>query len=162
MMRQMEVPAEWVATGETGAFPTTLGTDIEPAEARELQGTMFFAFPDLEVEGVSIFEVPGVVDWLGVFHERIPHLIYFLDPTPSLGALEGLIATVLRRGGVAIAPGEFPLTEELLNALAVHLNACARFATQKGDDWEPIVSRFVEPLPEPARDYLRAQMQEAG
>jgi hypothetical protein len=159
----MDISAEWVATGETGALPEILGTGIEPERARELQGTMAFYFPDLQVENVSIFDTPGVVDWLALLHSRIPHLVYFLDPSRSTGALEGLLLTFLTPDGRAAAShaGGLPVSDEILFALAAHLVKCAVFATDKGDDWEPIVARFIEPLDERARDLLVGSLRDA-
>src|SRR5690242_17987000 len=145
-LHQINISAEWVAAGETGAFPTMLGVDMDPSEARGLQGCLFFVFPELEVDGVRIFDVEGVIDWLALLHHRIPHLMYFLPWGPEAGSLEGLLWTLVppeRRDEVRQG-GAFPLTEEMLGELAEHAAACAGFAVSKGDDWEVIVTRFLE------------------
>jgi hypothetical protein len=162
MMRQMQVPSEWVATRDTGELPRLLGADLEPDKARQLQGTMAFVFPDLEVDDVRIFDTPGVVDWFAVLHGRIPHLIYFLAPQPMLGALEGLVLSLVPEDARDVSDGS-PITlgQDELDAIARHLIACASFATDKGDDWEPIVDEFVEPLGGEAHAYLVGRVREA-
>lgn len=155
MYREMAVPNEWVETGETGGLAVMLGEDIAPDEARELQGSMVFLFPGLEVEDVRIFDMPGVLDWIALLHRRIPHLIYFLMPHVSAGALEALLLMMLppeeRR---AAGESGVALNEEMLKGLTDRLVQAARFASAKGDDWEPIISRFVEPLGGEAREYF--------
>jgi hypothetical protein len=161
-LRQMNVSAEWVADGDTGALPTVMGADLEPAQARDLQGTMAFMFPELEVDGVGIFDVPGVVDWLALLHARIPHLVYFLAPQPELGALQGLLLGFMphEERDAAVAGG-FPVTRDMLAQLAYHLTACASFATEKGDDWEPIVADFLEPLGDDTTALLQSVVRDA-
>jgi hypothetical protein len=57
--------------------------------------------------------------------------------------------------------GGLAITDEMLARLAPRLIACAAFATAKGDDWEPIVSRFVEPLGEGNQEILVAIVRAA-
>jgi len=155
-LRQIDVSADDVASGNTYAFATMLGPDLEPDMARRLQGTLIFMFPELEVEDKSIFEIPGIADYIALLHERIPHLVYFLQPSAEIGAIEGLMLALLpsRQRAEAVEGTEVPLTDELLRALAERLVMCATYATSKGDDWEPIVERFVEPLGDRARVLL--------
>lgn len=162
MLREMAVSAEWVATGDLGALPELIGTDLDPEQARQLQGTLVFLFPELEVDGVRIFDMPGVVDWLALLHERIPHLVYFLEPSPALGALEGLLRTFVpaESRADATAAGEIHLTTETLARLAMHLAACAAYATDHGDDWAPIVDRFIEPLDDSIQGALVGTVRE--
>lgn len=156
MLRQLNIPADWVATGETGTLAMMLGSSLDPEQARELQGTIAFMFPELEVDDVRIFDTPGVVEWLALIHRLVPHLAYFLEPSPLTGALEGLLRTLMpgeQRAALAAAEG-VQLTEEILSELVDRLVACALFATDMGDDWEPIVARFVDPLDENAQKLL--------
>jgi hypothetical protein len=163
MFRQVRVSSEFVANRETANLTTILGEDLEPAQARELQGTIAFVFPDLEVEDVRIFDMPGVVDWLALIHARVPHLVYFLEASPISGALEGLALTLLRpeERETASREGGVSITDEVLTGLTRHLVACASFATAKGDDWEPIVSRFIEPLDQAVQERLHQNVREA-
>jgi len=163
MFRQMDVPAEWVAEGDTGALPQMLGTDLNPEEARELQGTMGFFFPELEVDALEIFEIPGIVDWLEIIHARIPHLVYFLDPNVMTGSLEGLLRSLLPPDERTKARGEggISLPQKMLVGLTMHLLAAAAYATDKGDDWEPIVTAFVAPLDKGAQDALIETVRES-
>lgn len=160
MLREMDIPADWVAGGETGTLPQMLGPEIDPAEARQLQGTLTFMFPELEVEDIGIFETPGVVGWLALLHERIPHLVYFLQPAPQLGALEGLLRTLVSSEALEREPAQIVLTDEIAVRLAARLVAASQFAIDHGDDWERIVIGFIEPLEEKARDLLLAVVRE--
>lgn len=163
MLRQIDVSAQEVAAGDTAALASMLSSDLEPAAARQLQGSLVFMFPELEVEDKRIFDMPGVVDWFALLHHRIPHLVYFLQPSPMSGALEALLLTLLPPDGRSAASdaGAVPLTDEILTALAERLVACATYATEKGDDWEPIVERFVAPLGEGAQELLVEVVREA-
>lgn len=151
MLREFDIPADWVAEGKLGALDSWLGTALDPEEARELQGTIFFAFPELEVDDISIFESPGVVEWLRLVHREIPHLVYFLEPLPMSGALEGLLRSIVHPAEIAGRTSQIPLTAEVLAALSTHLLAASEFAIESGDDWRPIVSRFLAPLDEKIR-----------
>ncbi|HVD40595.1 MAG TPA: hypothetical protein VNC16_06275 [Solirubrobacterales bacterium] len=151
MLRELDIPADWVASGNMGALEQMLGSAVDPEEARELQGTIFFAFPELEVDGVSIFDSPGVVDWLRLAHRRIPHLVYFLEASPMSGALEGLLRTIALPEETDDQISQIPLTAERLAELSTHLLAASAFAVDKGDDWRPIIDRFLDPLAEKIR-----------
>ena len=160
MLRELDIPADWVADGETGTLPKLLGSEIDPAEARQLQGSFTFMFPELEVEDVRIFDMPGVVAWLALLHERIPHLVYFLQPAPQLGALEGLLRTLVPPKVLEDEPAQIVLTDEIAIKLAAHLVAAALFAIDHGDDWERFVTGFIEPLDESAKGVLLAVVRE--
>lgn len=160
MLREMDIPAAWVANADTGALAQMLGPEVDPAEARQLQGTVAFMFPELEVEDVRIFDMPGVVEWLALLHERIPHLVYFLEPSPEIGALEGLLRTLVPREVLEAEPAQIAFTDEILAQLAAHLLAAASFAIDHGDDWERIVAAFVEPVDERAKGVLLAAVGE--
>lgn len=155
MLRELDIPATWVAAKDLGSLPKLLGSDIEPEQARELQGTLTFMFPELEVEDIRIFDTPGVIPWLALLYERMPYVAYFLQPSPMLGALEGLLLALMPdEVREKLGSQEAPLSEELTGKLAEKLLACANFATDHGDDWKPIVARFIEPLGEGYQELL--------
>jgi len=155
MLRELDIPADWVAEHSLGALAEILGSGLEPEEARELQGTILLAFPELEVEDASIFSSPGVVEWLAMVHRRIPHLLYFLEPSPMSGAFEGLMrAIVSPEVTVPPDPPPIPLTPQPLAKLSTHLSAASAFGIDNGDDWRPIIGRFLAPLDAEVRTGL--------
>jgi hypothetical protein len=154
MLRELDIPPDWVDEGKLGPLPNWLGPELTPEEARQLQGTILIAFPELEVDGVEIFDTQGVVGWLRVAHQRIPHLLYFLDPTPKAGAMEGLARTFLPVGGAGQSGPGIVLEDDQLTGLVMHVAATALYAVKVGDDWRPILSRLLEPVDQGHRDLL--------
>jgi hypothetical protein len=145
-----------VVSGDLGDLAQRFKPDGEPVEIRKLQGKFRIVFPALEVDGVEIFEVPGVVDWIAIAHQAIPHIVYFLDPAPTAGALSGLMLALLppeTRADLDL-PGPIDLTTDFLARLAERLVLAAAFATENGDDWEPVISSFVQPLEESVQALL--------
>jgi len=160
MLRELDIPPDWVAEGKLGPLQSWMGPGLSPEEARELQGTILFAFPELEVDEVEIFDIPGVIGWLRLVHQRIPHLLYFLEPSPGAGALEGLARTLVTpdvaRGG---GPGIL-LDEKAVAGLVTHLSAAAVFALDVGDDWRPILGRLLESVEQHHREAILAGVHE--
>jgi hypothetical protein len=150
MIRQMNIPAGWVANGELGALPTLLGTGQKPSDVRQLQGSMVFTFEEIESQADSIFAVEGVLDWFHLLHTRIPHVSYFLEPSPMSGALQGMLLCVLDEEARAAAiASSVPVTQPVLEFLLERMISCARFATAMGDDWERILRDFLAPIGDP-------------
>lgn len=161
MLRELDIPPDWVAESKLGPLPNWLGPSLTAEEARELQGTIFLMFPKLEVDGVSIFDVPGVIEWLRLVHGRIPHLVYFLEPSQGSGALEGLARALVPPELIRQDDPRIPFDEESMAKLTAHLVAAAEFAIATGDDWRPILSRFLEPLEEAHRNKILAGVRDA-
>jgi len=154
MLRELDIPPDWVAEGKLGPLQSWMGPDLTPEEARELQGTILFAFPELEVDDVEIFDVVGVIEWLRLVHSRIPHLLYFLEPSPDAGALEGLVRTLVSPGVVREGGSGIPLDEGAAAGLVTHLAAAAVFSLKVGDDWRPILGRLLESVEQKHREAI--------
>lgn len=160
-LRQIDIPAGWVSEGKLGPLPEMLSTRSANADLRELQGSMIFVFPAIENQAESIFDVPGVLDWFRLLHATIPYVTYFMVPEASAGSLEGLILARLGRDALE-QDSENGGLERLIECLAVSMTRCAQFATQVGDDWEPIVTRFLTPLDPSLRAVVIDTVREQG
>jgi len=156
MLRELDIPPDWVAEGKLGPLQSWMGPDLTPEEARELQGTILFVFPKLEVDDVEIFDVPGVIEWLRLVHQRIPHLLYFLEPSPGAGALEGLVRTLVSPDVARERGPGIPLDGEAVARLATHLATAAVFSLEVGDDWRPILGRLLESVEQQHREAILA------
>ena len=160
-IRQIDISADWVSEGKLGTLPELLSARNLHADLRELQGSMIFVFPAIEDQAESIFDVPGVLDWFRLLHDTIPHVTYFMLPDVPAGSLEGLILARLGRAGLqdVAEGGEL---EPLIECLAKSMAHCTQFATQVGDDWEPIVNMFLAPLDPPLQALVLDVLHEQG
>ncbi|MGE0470924.1 MAG: hypothetical protein AB7L09_14950 [Nitrospira sp.] len=119
--------------------------DIAPARARELQGTIFLSFKELEVPEEPLHVAPGLLPYILKLHEKIPHLFYFLHSAPTLGAIEFFLRAQFQKLNIA-EPTEARLVNlppRILDVLILHLESSSRFATAKGDDWLSVVESLL-------------------
>ncbi|HEX7461828.1 MAG TPA: hypothetical protein VF317_06615 [Dermatophilaceae bacterium] len=161
-LRQLEVPADWVASRDLGGFPTLFGYGQKPADVREMQGSVMIVFPQLEDEADSIYAVPGVLDWFHELYDQVPHFPYFLVPHPLAGGLQSLIMS----GGNADLraharqTGNLAADDEVQQWLLSRMVATGRYATHMADDWERIVREFLGPAGPAADAFVEKVRQQ--
>ena len=147
MMRQLEVPAAMVLGRDVAVMDKLFGGPKSGSEARELQGTIFLAFPELERPDVYLFSDERIVAYLQLAHEAIPHLFYYLAPSPDAGALMGFLAGA--SGSTGVGPdGMVNVDDAALGALTWHLAQTAQYAESVGDDWPRIIKAYTSQLPD--------------
>ena len=120
------------------AFVLELCEDLEeePEMVRMFQCTVAFRFEVPPDRAAEPWDDASVRNWGRTAYEHVPHLLYYMDPDPGLGAL------YLAMSARANESEGFKLER-----VAEHpLVAAAHFARRMADPWEPIVYRFLHPL----------------
>jgi hypothetical protein len=154
IIRQLEVPSAWVSEGSPPeSLELLFGREQTPSDVRAAQGSFVIVFPEIEDQAQRIFGVPGILDWFRELYERVPHASYFLAPSALTGALTGLLLCSLNHSdrAAALQSEQIPLNDVSVAFLTDRMLACAAYATEMGDDWEPIISAFLEPLDDRTR-----------
>lgn len=162
MLWIVNIPAEWVASGDLGALQTLAGGNFGPAEARARQGHITFTFEELESDGLPIFAAPGVADYIARQHDAVPHLLYFLAPEPGFGAIIGLVHSLLsdEERAATLASDRLSMPSHVILGLTDRLVTAAAYATRVGDDWRPVVERLLEIFPPDDRTYLYTEVEQ--
>lgn len=109
-----------------------------------LAGRIVFTFPELEIEGKPITTDPIVRGFYRYLFEKVPFLLYFMEPTPFFGAVLGMICADARDDQIAECGESFEISydEELNRKLALRLTDAAIFANACGDDWHSMIEEY--------------------
>jgi hypothetical protein len=128
-----------------------LCVDLEedPELVRMAQGSLCLRFPDQAERGVELWNDSKIQAWGRELYTHVPHLLYYMDPEPGLGALAlGLSAFVVPQP-VEMAPQaqvDPGVSQDLQRVLCDLLLPPALFARRMADPWEPIVDRLLDPI----------------
>ncbi|GAA1589179.1 hypothetical protein GCM10009789_48540 [Kribbella sancticallisti] len=148
MLRQFDVPTDMVVARDVSVLVRLLGGEqLSGPQARQLQGSIFLAFPGLERDDAHLLADDRIVAYLASAHDAVPHLFYFLAPLPAAGALLGFLAGASGTPGVT-ADGSAVVDEQALEKLAWHLTKAAEYAESVGDDWHRMADSFISQLPD--------------
>lgn len=161
-LRMLNISAEWVTTGDLGRLPTVFSADLAPSQARELQGRIMFTFQELEVPDVSIFAMPGVLDYIARLHTAIPHLLYFLAPHTECGAIQGLLYSMLAgdERDAALASNQIEMPDHAVSGLIERFVVAANYATHVGDDWRPVVEELLDAFAPDVQAYFLEEVRQ--
>ncbi len=116
-------------------------TDVgaEPARARDWRGSVVLSFA--EVPETHPYLNPAVAAFVKDLYSGIPHLLYFLNPDRTSGALDSFYASI---GALAETDhGVWVLwSDDGATAFFEALAAAAEFAVSRGDDWVAVVKGY--------------------
>jgi hypothetical protein len=139
-LRQLDVPvSQWRRQdiSEVRNVLTDLGAD--PELARGCRGSVVLSFA--EVPESHPYLNPAVAAFLQDLYSEFPYLLYFLNPDPACGALDGFFASVGAlsedQAGVWIV-----WSDDVGTAFYAALAAAAEFAIKQGDDWVAVVEGY--------------------
>ena len=162
MIRQLAIPAKFVKNRDiTGLTNLFRDQPLTGAQARELRGTVFIAFPELEVEGVEIYDNPSVRSYLRSAHDAIPHLFYFLTPERMAGSIDGFIWGNMSSAEYAGRDPAIPIPQHVVDKLTEHLIYAAVYANEKGDDWRVVHNALLASVPAASRKPLMSLIEGA-
>ena len=139
-LRQLDVAAsQWRSQDITavGKVLTELGAD--PERARASRGSIVLSF--VEVPESHPYVNPAVAAFLQDLYSEFPHLLYFLNPERSSGALDSFFASV---GALSQTPqGVWVVwSDDVATAFYQTLAAAAEFAIEQGDDWVAVTKGY--------------------
>jgi hypothetical protein len=154
VIREVDIGADMAAARDTQPLTRLLNSSLTSAQARELQGTLVLAFPELERPDTAIVTDLRVRHFIRAAYDTIPHLLYFLNPAPSLGALMELAASSHPdETDLSSSDGlQIPVTPEITDTIIERLTDAAVYAVEQADDWHVVVDGFLQTLPEPMAD----------
>ncbi len=139
-LRQLDIPAsEWRRPDITAVRDVLTNAGADPARAREWRGSVVLSFAD--VPETHPYLNPAVADFVHDLYSEIPHLLYFLNPDRTSGALDSFYASI----GV-LAETEHGVwvlwSDDAAAAFFEALAAAAEFAVSRGDDWVAVVKGY--------------------
>jgi hypothetical protein len=107
-------------------------------------GCTIFMFPELEVDDRPILIDPLVRRFYRHLSERVPYLIYFLEPDPHFGAVLGLVCAYARDDQIIDKGDQFEIIpdRELNEKIARGLSDAAMYAAGHKDDWRAMIDEY--------------------
>jgi hypothetical protein len=139
-LRRLDVPAsQWFRQDIAAVRNVLANVGADPARARVWRGSVVLSFA--EVQESHPYLNPAIAAFLQNLYSEIPHLLYFLNPDRTSGALDGFFASIgalcQTQEGVWIL-----WSEDVATALYRALAEAAEFAINRGDDWVAIVKSY--------------------
>jgi hypothetical protein len=165
VIRQLDIPADQVKAADVRVLAGMLGNANEKGEAfRELQGTIALTFGELETNDEPILLNPQVRAYLRQLHTAIPHLFYFLQPTPGMGAVLAFAVAFSDDEKIGVIDGQIYVESDAAVAEMVidRLVKAGSFAQQKGDDWPSIIRAFADSMDPEMQQEILARLSEAA
>lgn len=145
ILKLIEIDQELLNRRDVAAIVAfSVEAEEDPEQVRMFQGSIGFHFPNHGERGLELWDDPGVKAWGREVYAHVPHLLYYMDPEPGVGAM-----------ALAMSSLAEPERMDLLRGLGSRLVATACFARSVADPWEPIVGCLVEPL----QPDLKASLQ---
>jgi hypothetical protein len=139
-LRRLDIPASHWRRQDIGAVRGVLANvGADPARTRVWRGSVVLSFA--EVPESHPYLNPAIAACLQNLYSEIPHLLYFLNPHPASGALDGFYASV---GALCETEhGVWVLwSDDVATAFYEALAAAAEFAIRRGDDWVGVVKGY--------------------
>jgi hypothetical protein len=138
---QLDIPAvQWGTQNINAVRDALTRLSADPERARASRGSVVLRFSDALPE-FNPYLNSGVAAFLQSMYEEFPHILYFLDPDPAKGALEGYFASV-----GALYENQFGAwilwDEDVANALYEALADAAEFAIAQDDDWVAVAEAY--------------------
>jgi hypothetical protein len=163
MIRLIEVDQRSVNAREVEVVAGLMRwADESPEQARMLQGCVALGFPGQEEKGEETWEDEAVRAWTRHLHAAVPHLFYYMDPSPELGAVKLFLRA---HHGIEAPPGAgeelgflFPMA---LRGLAQSLVAASVHAERNAEDGVPIVAALLKPLAPPIVELVGDSVTES-
>ena len=137
---QIDVPAsQWRVQDIAAVRDVLADVGADPAQARVWRGSVVLSFA--EVPESRPYLNPAIAAFLQNLYSEIPYLLYFLNPHPASGALDGFYASV---GALCqTEDGVWVLwSDDVATAFYQALAAAAEFAINRGDDWVAVVKGY--------------------
>lgn len=137
----LDIPAVQWGTQNINAVRDALAqVGADPEQARAARGSVVLRFSDALPE-FNPFLNSGVAAFLQSVYAEFPHILYFLDPDPANGALDGYFASV-----GALYENEFGAwvlwDDDVADAFYEILANAAEFAVAQDDDWVAVVEAY--------------------
>jgi hypothetical protein len=139
-LRHLDVPAtQWRLEDITTVREILKHVGADPGLARAWRGSVVLAFA--EVQGSYPYLIPAIAGFLKNVYSEFPYLLYFLNPDPAKGALDGFYATV-----GALHEDQYGVwviwSDDVATAFFAALADAAEFAINRGDDWVAVVEGY--------------------
>ncbi|MCV7445225.1 hypothetical protein H7K33_23585 [Mycobacterium paraense] len=139
-LRRLDIPAsEWRRPDTTAVRDVLTDAGADPARARDWRGSVVLCFA--EVPETHPYLNPAVAAFVKDLYSEIPHLLYFLNPDRTSGALDSFYASI-----DALCETDHGVwimwSDEAAEAFFEALAAAAEFAVGQGDDWVAVVKGY--------------------
>ena len=139
-IRTLDIPASQWRDPDIATVRSVLAeAGDDPEQARAWRGSVVLNFA--EAPGFNLYLNPEIAAFLQELYAEIPHLLYFLNPDRTIGALDGFFASI----GVLYENqfGAWVLwSDDVANAFYEALADAAEFAINQGDDWVDVVKGY--------------------
>ena len=138
--RQLDVPAsQWLRQDITEVRNVLTNLGADPEVARAYRGSVVLSFA--EVPESHPYLNPAVAAFLQDLYSAFPHLLYFLNPDPTSGALDSFFASIgaLYEDQYGVWVG---WSDDVGTAFYGALAAAAEFAINRGDDWVAVIKGY--------------------
>ncbi len=139
-LRRLDIPAsEWRRPDITAVRDVLTNAGTDPARARDWRGSVVLSFA--EVPETHPYLNPAIAAFVKDLYSEIPHLLYFLNPDRTSGALDSFYASI---GALCETDhGVWVLwSDDAATAFFEALAAAAEFAISRGDDWVAVVEGY--------------------
>jgi hypothetical protein len=139
-LRRLDIPASQWRRPDIAAVRSVLAhVGADPARARVWRGSVVLSFA--EVQESYPYLNPAIAAFLQNLFSEVPHLLYFLNPDRTSGALDCFFASI---GALSQTQhGVWVLwSDDVAMAFYRALAAAAEFAINRGDDWVSVTKDY--------------------